>query len=385
MLSIIRGEIQALLERRKLVCVILFFGATAYALLIGNLYNGHIVQNIPVAVCDLDDSPESRALIQAVSDSDQYAVKAYVGSEEAGMDLFWDKTVAAVVVVPQNFSEDLANRRPVQVGFISDGSNTLVQSYSLLPIQTVIGTFSAEAAVRTAMIAGAPQLPPVPVGLSIRMMQNQTNSYAFFYMYGVMITAAQIGIMLSFALAVYYGLKEGDFKNHGLWKTLAAKEMFYIFCSSISACIGLLCLTGVFHFPFRGSVAEFLALYIAFAFAAANLAGLFALYFRTELALVQGLVFCALPAFLISGYIWPTLGMLPMWQAVSALIPLHYIIPHFRSMALAGTAGGSGEDMAILLAAGAIGFAVNGLWIKKKRRQQVCTGKRRTGKEIRKH
>lgn len=367
MLSIWKKEIQVLLEKRKLVCLILFFGAAAYALLIGNLYNGHIVQNIPMAVVDMDDSMESRALIQAIFESDQYTLQAYVGREEEGRPLLEDKKVAALVVIPQNFSKSLAAGETVQVGLISDGSNTLVQSYSLAPIQTVIATFAAAQAQKTAMAAGIPQLPPVPVSLSVRMTQNQTNSYAFFYMYGVMITAAQIGIMLSVALSFYHGLKEGDFKRLGVWKTLLAKEIFYILCSMAAACIGLFCLVGLFQFPFRGSFAAFLLLYGCFALAAANLAGLFALYFRTELALVQALVFYALPAFLLSGYIWPTLGMLPLWNWMSALIPLHYVIPHVRSMALGGSAGGSEADAAVLLAFGLIIFVINGIIIRRRR------------------
>lgn len=366
MLNILKQEWVTLFRKRKLVGFILFFAATAYALLIGNLYGGHTVQNIPMAVVDMDDSQESRALIEAVGDSDQYSIQAHVGSEAEGRKLLDDKRVAALVVVPPDFSKSLAAGTSVNVGLISDGSNTLVQSYSLAPMQTVIGAFAAAQAQKTAAAFGVPQLPPVPIGLSVRMTQNQTNSYAFFYMYGVMITAAQIGIMLSFALSMYYGLKEGDFRAFGPWKALVGKEIFYVLSSMVSASIGLLCLTGLFQFPFRGSILEFWLLYGCFAFATANLAGFFALYFRTELAMVQALVFYALPAFLLSGYIWPSLGMLPLWNWLSAFIPLHYVIPHFRSMALAGSAGGWEGDAAVLLAFGLTAFVINGMIIRRR-------------------
>ncbi len=364
--SLAMKEIRILVTERKVVCLILFFAAAAYALLIGNLYSGHTVQNIPVAVCDLDGSSESRALIQSIQDTDQYTLKAFVGDEMSAMKLLEDKEVAAVIVVPPDFSKNLSKGRETNVGFVSDGTNSLVQSYSLTPVQMAVGTFSAEQQVLSAMKAGMPELPPQPVGLSLRFYQNQTMSYAYFYLYGVMLTAAQLGVMLSFALSVKSGICRGTFRKDGVWKTLFVKEIVYILASTISVCIALFCLTSIFKMLFRGELSIFLPLYMVYAFAVANLAGLFALYFRTELAMVQGPVFYALPAFMLSGYIWPEMGMLPLWQWIMAIFPIHYISPHFRDLALAGQSAGMVEDACILLAFGVIGFVVNGKVLRKR-------------------
>lgn len=364
--NLVRKEIRILVTERKVVCLILFFAATAYALLIGNLYSGHTVQNIPVAVCDLDGSAESRALIRSIQDADQYSLKAFVGEEASAMKLLKDKEVTAVIVIPPDFSKNLANGAGTKVGFISDGTNSLVQSYSLMPVQTAVGTLGSEQQALLAMKKGMPELPQQPVGLSLRFYQNQTMSYAFFYLYGVMLTAAQLGLMLSFALSVKSGIWQGTFRKSGVWETLVVKETVYILASTISVCIALFFLITVFKMPFHGDLSTFLPLYMVYALAAANTAGFFALYFRTELAMVQGLVFYALPAFMLSGYIWPEMGMLPLWQWIMALFPIHYISPHFRDLALAGQSAGMVEDACILLAFGVIGFVVNGKVLRKR-------------------
>lgn len=63
MLEIILREIK-FLKKNPEIFVILMFAATGYAFLIGNLYSGRILQKIPVAVCDLDDTNLSREFVK---------------------------------------------------------------------------------------------------------------------------------------------------------------------------------------------------------------------------------------------------------------------------------------------------------------------------------
>ncbi len=67
MLRIMRRELRLLISERPVILLVLLGAASAYALLIGNLYAGRIVQKIPVTVCDLDDSALSRELTRAAS------------------------------------------------------------------------------------------------------------------------------------------------------------------------------------------------------------------------------------------------------------------------------------------------------------------------------
>ena len=66
MLKIMRREMLLLIRERPAIFLVMMLAASAYALMIGNLYAEQIVQNIPVAVCDLDDSALSRELTRAV-------------------------------------------------------------------------------------------------------------------------------------------------------------------------------------------------------------------------------------------------------------------------------------------------------------------------------
>lgn len=129
---------------------------------------------------------------------------------------------------------------------------------------------------------------------------------------------------------------------------MAVKVLFYWALSFLSVLIGIVVLAAVFHLPFRGPLWQILSLCALFLLAVENLAGLIALYFCTRLALVQFLVFYTLPAFLLSGYIWPVQAMPGIIHSISLLQPVHYALSDFRQLALSGTAGGYALHMAVL-------------------------------------
>lgn len=363
MLRIMLREFYTLIYKRKVIIIVMLGAAAAYALLLGNLFGGHVIQNMEIVVCDMDNSVASRELVRAVNQTDKYKIAAVTADEETAQTYLANKQAVGILMIPQDFSKKLGYQESINLAFITDGSNTLYQNYSLAPMQSVIGTFSAQHQAQLNIVNNAPYLPPVPVQLSFRLMGNSTNSYALFYLYGIMVTAAQLGVMLSFATSINSNLRKKTFPANPL-KTLVAKEIFYLILSPLSVMFGLIIITGVFTMPFKGSIIDFFVIYIAFVFAVMNMAGLVALYFRTYLSLVQCIVFYTLPAFLLSGYIWPTLGMIPLWQWLSYIIPLHYILIDFRNIALLGYSPTLVSNTLILTAMGFLGLILNCIWLK---------------------
>ena len=56
MWNCLQREMKILFYRRRMVFIVLIAAASAYALLIGTLYQNQTVQQIPVMVCDLNQS-----------------------------------------------------------------------------------------------------------------------------------------------------------------------------------------------------------------------------------------------------------------------------------------------------------------------------------------
>ena len=135
-------ELTLLTHERLAVLVILLGAATAYSLLIGNLYLGGIVQRIPVAVCDLDDSPISRELIRAVADADQYDFRQTLSDDAEAVKLLERGEIAAVLIIPEDFSKKFYRSESVNMAFLQDGSNTLQADYASAPMQLICAAFN---------------------------------------------------------------------------------------------------------------------------------------------------------------------------------------------------------------------------------------------------
>lgn len=336
MWNILWRELLILCFQRRLVFVVLLAAASAYALLIGTLYMGQTVQEIPVAVCDLDQSALSRQLIQDVASADSYHLVGTTDSEAEGEQWLAAQKVTAVLVIPPDFAKKFYQGQDVSLGFLQDGANTLEAGYASQPMQLIwadwLGRYRAEAIA----LHGTPQLQPGAVGLSLRYMGNPTQSYLAFYVYGVMLIAAQIGLTMSYALSVQGDSRHGYYERHGLFRVMAVKIGLYWLCSFLSVLLGIGVLIGPFRLPLYGNLGAILLLCGTFLFAVENVAGLAALYFRTKLALTQFLVFYSLPAFLVSGYIWPEQAMPGIIRFLSWLQPVHYAMADFRQLALTG-------------------------------------------------
>ena len=329
MLKNLEHEIQLFISK-PLMVVVLLGAASAYALLIGNLYSAEIIQKIPVAVCDMDDSPLSRELIHSVMDADQYNYYETLHDEASSIKLLDSERVSAILVIPNDFSKRFYLQQPIELTFMQDGSNIMQVSYALPPMQSVIGTFAAQYSSKVSIVNGTPQLPPSPVNLSLRTYGNPTQSYLEFYIYGVILMAAQFGICVAFSLSLHE-----DFYLQRQF-SLAVKEIFYLSLSLASVLFAALLLSFVFRLPLRGDPLSFIVLFTAFLFCMENVAGFIALLFKSPNSIIQCMIFYTLPAFLLSGYIWPEVGMINIIKIISLLLPVHYVMADFRALALVG-------------------------------------------------
>ena len=88
------------------------------------------MERIPVAVCDLEDSPLSRELIRAVADADQYNFRETLSNDAEAVKLLERGEVAAVLIIPQDFSEKFYRQESVELAFLQDGSNILQAGYA---------------------------------------------------------------------------------------------------------------------------------------------------------------------------------------------------------------------------------------------------------------
>lgn len=359
MLEIMRRELNALTGARRMALTIAIVPALLYTMLIGNIYRSGVVENIPVVVADLDNSAASRKVVTALGDTDRLRLVGSYSDEVVAEEEVAARRAELALVIPPDYSERLTRGEAVSLHYVVDGTNVLHSSYAASSMQLLAGTLAAEQRATNHIRSGAPYLPPNPLSLSVRVTQNQAQSYAELYLYGIVLTAVQFGLMLGFSGSIFAARREMGGGALALLREWLGRELVYFLLALISLTLGFMAINLVWEMPLRLPLLPTFALYGTFVFCVLNLAGLVALCMRTELRLMQALVFYTLPAFLLSGYVWPVQGMAQPVQYLSALIPLHYITPLVRSLALSGHAANLTANTLVLLGAGLALLVVN--------------------------
>lgn len=351
MLQIFRRELKLLISQCPMILLVVMGAASAYALIIGNLYKNQILQNIPVAVCDLDDSPLSRELVRTISETDQFVFTENLTGEVEAVETLERGAAAAVLVIPKDFSQDFYSQRPTQLTFLQDGANIVPVNYSSTPINLVVGNFAARYNQTAAIANSTPTLSPAPVSMSLRMGGNRLQGYLEFYIYGIALMAAQVGISFGFGMSIQSDKNDSTCTTP---KFILAKEIFYLALSLFSVVIAITLLAYLFKLPFRAEIWQLLIISAAFLFVMENLAGVVATFIKSETALIQCLIFYSLPGLLTAGYIFPEQGMTSAIKFLSAIQPAHYALVDFRRVALTGVDLLYWQHTAILFLAGVI-------------------------------
>ncbi len=89
------------------------------------------VRNVPLAVFDQDKSAASRELLDAYRSADYFTLSFDVQSEAELEALIEDNSARAGMIIPPNYSSQIAAGEPAQVAFIIDGSDPTVANTAL--------------------------------------------------------------------------------------------------------------------------------------------------------------------------------------------------------------------------------------------------------------
>lgn len=359
MLTIMVQELEMLCQKNRLLLIVILVASLIYTLLIGNLYRNGSVQNIPVVVADVDGSAASREIIKALQETDKLNLRAVYSYAESAENAVQSRFCEVALVIPPDYSQRRAKGESVKLLYLVDGSNVLHASYASEPMQTAINSINAQYRREQNVINGYASLATNPVHLSVRMVQNSTQSYLSFYLYGIVCTAAQFSLMLVFGSSIFAAKSKFSDKLRDIIQDWLAREILYLLLSILAISMGLLCCYYLWELPLRMSLGSFFLIYISFAFCVLNLTGVVAMLLRDNLRLVQCFVLYTLPAFLLSGYIWPEEGMVWPVKMISHLLPLHYVLPELRALALGGEAAGLEHNSLLLLLAGVTMLLLN--------------------------
>jgi ABC-2 type transport system permease protein len=328
--SLVRKEINQILRNKQLI-VLLIIPPTIQLLIYGFALNPD-VHHLKLGVVDYSRTADSRELVAAMTENRIFDAKALLFSERALATQVETGQLTAGIVIPPEFSRDIADGKSAEIQVVIDGVDANTAGIASGYINQIVQQFSQQHLNPTAM-------PPMTT--QVIFLYNQGLTSSWFFVPGVMgLVLTLIGSIVS-SITVIREKDTGTLEQllmtpADAWEILLAKvvPLFILLMGDV-----LLALTigrSIFNVPFRGSFLLFMTLSGLYVFVGIGVGIMLATICQSQQQVVLTTFFINLPMVQLSGAIAPIETMPQFFQTLSLLNPLRHYIAIVRGILLKG-------------------------------------------------
>jgi ABC-2 type transport system permease protein len=300
------------------------------------------IKHVTICVFDREGSQESQSLMKAFQASPYFDI--------VGADHDYDAVKRAIdrgrckmaIVVPPDFSEDLAATNSASVQAILDATDDNTANIALGYAQAVVGAFSANVQVQRAQSLGQPT-PVAPAVAQYRVWFNEDLVSRDFIIPGVVaLVLALVGAQLT-SLTLSREWERGTMEvlvstPVTRMELMAGKILPYFFIGMFDAVLCLVIAVFWFETPFRGSVPTLLLTTSLFLIVVLGLGYFISARIRSQIGASQiALVVTLLPTTMLSGFAFPIDQMPGVIQAITYLVPARYYLAILKAIFLKGS------------------------------------------------
>jgi ABC-2 type transport system permease protein len=299
------------------------------------------VDRIPTLIYDQDRTTESRDLIRQFHGSRYFQIHGEVSSYSAIERDIDRSRILMGVVVPRDYSKDLAAGRETPVQILLDGSDSNTASIALGYAETVVQNYSLSLRTNAMNRRGGEHLTP-PVDARLRVWYNSSLESRNYVVPGLIAVILQIIAALLTSLTIAREWEMGTMEQV-LSTPLRPAEMVlgkmlaYFAVGLADATIALLVGLLIFQVPFRGSFLLLAVSTCIFLFGALFWGIFISAAAKTQLQAYQmGILSSFLPSFLLSGFIYAVETMPPVIHGITYIIPARYVVAILKGIFLKG-------------------------------------------------
>ncbi len=325
-------ELRQIRRDRRTLMVMLFLPGF-FLLLYGYALNFDI-RHVALVVQDRDATAESRRLVSRFVESTYFELVGTATSDaEIGRAL--DSGVArAVLVIPEGFGHDLAQRMPVTVQVLLNGDNANTAT-------TVLGYTTA--VLREASIPAGASVTTRLALVEPRIWYNPELRSTLFLVPGLIAYLSMITAVVSTALSIVREKENGTMEQIRMAPIstpafIIGKAAPYLVLSQISGILVILAAMVLFGLPMQGNWLTLNLVLAMFLIGAIGTGLLVSTIAETQQVAFQiGSLVAFLPTFVLSGFIFPIASMPIGLQYVSTVVPARYFLIALRGIVLKGS------------------------------------------------
>jgi ABC-2 type transport system permease protein len=299
------------------------------------------LDHIPTFVYDLDQTPQSRDLIREFRGSRYFDIVQEVHAYKPIDQNVDTRQCLLAVVIPNDFSKNLGMGKEAQVQLLIDGSDSNTASIALGYAESVVSGYSQRTqqdvqSMRTGNVMHGGVEPRIRVWYNPDLL-SQNFIVPGLIAVILMVIAANLS-SLTIAREWENGTMEQLLSTPVRPAELALGKLSAYFVVGMVDMLICLCV-GVFAFgvPLKGNLILLLVSSCIFLFGSLGLGIMISASSRTQIKAYQiAMMTSFLPAFLLSGFVYPISTMPRVIQVIALFVPARYFMSILRGIFLKG-------------------------------------------------
>ncbi|MCI0681518.1 MAG: ABC transporter permease [Gemmataceae bacterium] len=290
------------------------------------------VRNVRTAVLDQCRTEESRRLLQAFVNSNDFRIVAEVWSDQELSRAIVAGQARVGIKIPENYSRQLEAKQTAQILVLVDGSESSIAGEAL--------NVSNAITLRESLLRVLGD-QPLPIQAMPRILFNPDTRSANFFIPGLMVVMCQMMAIMLCANAIVREKENGTLEQLFMTPVKAGELILgklipYLVLTLIEFCAILAFMRVVFQVPIHGHVITLLMLTLPFVFTFLGLGLYISTRVATREAAGQAAMGTMMPSIFLSGYVFPLDSMPVVFQVIGYMFPTTWLIDAARGVILRG-------------------------------------------------
>ena len=321
--------------------------------------NNTDIKNVPTVIFNQDNGQASRSLLDSFQSTGYFSFDYSVYSQPEVDTLIAGGKAKVGIVIPPDYSTRLASGQRSSVLVLIDGSDPTVAGSVLAAAQLAGQAHGVTVRAQQLELSGPQIAGAGPVDVRTRVLYNPDLVSSYNIVPGLIaIILFQTATSLT-ALAIVKERERGTIEQLIVtpirsWELILAKIIPYIIVSYADTVLILVVGTFLFGVPIRGSLILLFGLTGLYLLPTLGYGLFISTVAQTQQQAQLMIMPIMLPAFMLSGYIFPVSSLPVALQVIGGLLPTTYFIYMMRAVVVKGV----GLDLIIPQTIALIIFAV---------------------------
>ncbi len=298
------------------------------------------VDRVPLIAWDQSNTHESRELLSRFSGSRYFSLRTHTDNYRDIDHAINSRDAVIALIIPTDFARRVDSGRKTSVQVLLDGSDPNTATYALGYAQNIVAGFSRDIVLRQIRRSTGSEARLAQLEVRPRVWFNTDMASRNYLFPGLIAVIMMIIAALLTSLTVAREWETGTMEQ--LISTplkgpelILGKLIPYFTIGILDLILAVLVGEFIFEIPLRGSLPLLFGLSVVFLVGALSLGILISIVTKSQLVASQlALVATMLPAFLLSGFIFPIENMPAPIQVITHIVTARYFVTILRGIYL---------------------------------------------------